>query len=143
MFHASKRRALAREFEERLVTLCRGGDSGLPRNRRDRPIIFRSIAQTLDATVLYSEQSLNEGLKGWASEVGAGIGVDHVTLRRYLVDARYLRRDPQGTTYRVQPAGDGEVEFESAVGSVDSAEVVQVARKQAAIRKRERSARTP
>ena len=127
------------EFEKRLVALCRGMISGLPKKRRDRHIIFRSITQTLDRTVVYSEQSINQGLKKWASEVGAGVEVDHVTLRRYLIDAGYLRRDPHGIAYQVRPDGNGEVEFELAVGRVDSAAVVQAARERAAIRKRERS----
>ncbi len=138
----SEREITAQEFEKRLVALCRGTDSGLTRKHRDRHIIFRSIVQTLDAKITYSEQTLNEGLKAWASEVGMGIAVDHVTLRRYLVDAGYLCRDRQGTTYRVQIGGTGEVRFERAVGSVDSAAVVHAAREQAAIRKRERSVQT-
>ena len=89
----------ALEFEKRLVALCRGMSSGLPRKRRDRHIVFRSVIQTLDATALYSEKSINQSREKWASEVGAGVEVDHVTLRRYLIDAGYLRRDPQGTNY--------------------------------------------
>ena len=139
----SEKEITAQEFEKRLVALCRGTNSGLPRKHRDRHIIFRSIVQTLDAKVMYSEQSLNEGLKAWASAVGMGIAVDHVTLRRYLVDAGYLCRDRQGTNYRVQIGGTGEVRFEPSVGSVDSAAVIHSARRQAAIRKRDRSVQTP
>jgi hypothetical protein len=86
----------------------------------------------------YSEQAVNEALKEWISKVGTGFGVDHVTLRRYLVDAGYLHRDAYGTSYQVQPNGRDEVVFEPEVGQVDPVAVVRKARQQAAARKRAR-----
>jgi hypothetical protein len=129
----------AREFQERLALLCATANAGLPRRRRDRHILLRSIVGTLDAKASYSEKSLNVALKEWISQVGAGIAIDHVTLRRYLVDAGYLSRDSGGSTYQVHPAGRGEVAFEPEVGNVDPIAVVRAAREQAAIGKRERS----
>ena len=118
----------ATEFKDRLAALCRGTDAGLPRKHRDRHILFRSIIQTLSVTERYSEQAVNAALKEWISEIGTGIGVDHVTVRRYLVDAGYLHRDAHGTSYQVQANGRGEVEFEPAVSRIDSAAAVQEAR---------------
>jgi hypothetical protein len=86
----------------------------------------------------YSEESLNRAIKEWIAEVGSGIGIDHVTLRRYLVDAAYLHRDPGGSAYKAQPDGRGDVEFDLSVSRVDSVAVVQEAREQEAVRKRER-----
>jgi hypothetical protein len=126
------------EFQDRLAVLCPGTSGGLPRRQRDRHIVFRSIVQVLSVSQPYSEQALNGALKEWISEVGTGFGVDHVTLRRYLVDAGYLHRDAYGTSYQVQPNGRGEVEFEPEVGQVDPVAVVRKARQQAAARKRAR-----
>ncbi len=76
-----------REFEERLAALCGGTGRSMPRKQRDRHIIFRSIVQALAETGIYSEQSLNAALKQWILTVGSGIAIDHVTLRRYLVES--------------------------------------------------------
>jgi hypothetical protein len=126
------------EFQDRLAVLCPGMSGGLPRRQRDRHIVFRSIVQMLSVSQPYSEQAVNEALKEWISKVGTGFGVDHVTLRRYLVDAGYLHRDAYGTSYQVQPNGRDEVAFESEVGQVDPVDVVRKARQQAAARKRAR-----
>ena len=128
----------AQEFAERLSLLCGAAHAGLPRRRRDRHILLRSIVGTLNANAPYTEQLLNDALKDWISEVGAGIGVDHVTLRRYLVDAGYLRRDSRGATYEVNSAGNGEVAFDPEVAGLDPAAIVRAARERAAVRKRER-----
>jgi len=124
------------EFEQRLVTLCGGADPALPRKRRDRHILFRSAVQELDPESVYSERSLNEVLESWLSKTGFGQAIDHVTLRQYLIDARYLDRDPDGTVYRFEPDGDGGMTFGPGVSDVDPVSVLPAARERAAMRKR-------
>jgi len=127
----------AAEFEERLAALCRSpGGAVFPRRPRDRHILSRSVVQTLDAGKDYSELQVNTALRQWLSDVGSGLGIDHVTLRRYLVDEGYLARDAQGSQYQVHPAARGQVEFTAEVAGVDSAGVVRAAQEQAAERKR-------
>ena len=46
---------------------------------------------------------MNDSLRDWLSTFCAPYGIDHVTLRRCLVDAQILRRDRAGSTYRVDP----------------------------------------
>ena len=102
----------AHEFAQRLGALCLSGvKHNLPKKQRDRHILFRSVAQTLDATRRYSEPELNAALGRWLLQLG--IGIDHVTLRRHLVDEGYLIRDRQGSAYEVSPGGQGQVEFEA------------------------------
>jgi hypothetical protein len=132
----------ATEFEERLAALCQGvAGSAFPRRHRDRHILYRSIVQTLDVTKNYPERMLNVALQRWLSEVGAGIDIDHVTLRRYLVDEAYLFRDAKGSTYAVNLTGRGDIEFEQAVAAIDSSAVIQAAKSRVAARKRQHSGR--
>jgi hypothetical protein len=126
----------ASEFGEWLGVLCLGQGASLPRKLRDRHILFRSIVQFLAARPHGSEAELNGGIGEWLREVGEGIDVDHVTLRRYLVDARYLVRDPDGSEYRLNVEGDGTFVFEAGVSDLDSVVLVREAREREEARRR-------
>lgn len=139
----SERMITVAEFQERLVVLCEGGPGAFPRRDRDRHILFRSIVQALAPDVRYSEKALNAALQQWLSEIGSRMEIDHVTLRRYLVDETYLMRDPEGRTYRVNPTGRGLVRFELAVASIDASALIQAAKEHTAERKRRRSEARP
>jgi hypothetical protein len=126
------------EYQKRLVELCSNtGGAGFPRRNRDRHILFRSVVQTLETEKSYSERMLNEALQHWLSDVGSSLDIDHITLRRYLVDAGYVVRDAQGSRYSTRVSGNTEVEFEDAIADIDSSNVIHNARLQAAARKRQ------
>lgn len=127
------------EFQERLQALClSGGGRGLPRRRRDRHILFRSVVQMLDSGHRYTEQAINGALDSWLADVGHKIQLDRVSLRRDLVDAGYLVRDLAGHEYRVLRDGRGVVQFDQSVNSVDPSAMLRAAQKQADIRRHER-----
>jgi hypothetical protein len=90
------------EFVERL---CRLGADGahrrFPRNRRDREILMQSIVMQLDSARTYSEPEINAQLRAWSTDVAPSIDIDHVTLRRLLVDYHRLERTFDGSAYRV------------------------------------------
>lgn len=89
------------EFVERLCLL--GADRGprrFPRRRRDREILLKSIAMQLDSAREYSEPEINRVLQDWSRHVAPAIDVDHVTLRRLLVDYGELERTADGARYR-------------------------------------------
>jgi len=114
------------EFETRLPYLCvtrQGG--GLPRKRRDLHIVLRSVALLLDRSVNYAEPALNAALRRWLEEVGYNFRLDHVTLRRSLVDYCYVVRDPAGTRYRV--AGDHDDLFDPMIESLDPVFIIEEA----------------
>ena len=93
----------AQEFKDRLAAICLNpAGMGLPRKIRDRTIVLMSIVMTLESGREYSEPELNEAIKNWKARVGRELALDHVTLRRHLVDERYLDRDPAGTTYKIR-----------------------------------------
>jgi hypothetical protein len=98
------------EFKDRLAALClKGGQRGFPRKPRDRHILFKSIILMLETQRTYTEAELNEELRQWLSQVGQTIELDHVSLRRYLVDAGYLIRDGAGRSYQVALEQTGDV----------------------------------
>jgi hypothetical protein len=127
----------ATEFKQRLEAICLShGGGGLPRKRRDQDILFKSIMLFIDSTKAYSENELNQVLEKWLSEVGQTVAIDHVSLRRHLVDAGYLRRDLAGAVYKVHPGAISAL-FEPAVDELDPARVIEKARQLRAEKKRQ------
>lgn len=79
--------------DERVATVLRtfvrnGRLLGLPAQRSRRVAVLEHVAQTFEPGVDYPEAEVNSALVAWCE----GSGVDHVTLRRYLVDEGLLRR---------------------------------------------------
>jgi hypothetical protein len=90
------------EFVERLCRLCADpGPRPFPRRPRDREILIKSILMLLDSGRTYTEREVNGLLQGWQRDVAPGIGSDHLTLRRLLVDYGHLERTADGRAYRV------------------------------------------
>lgn len=108
------------EFNKRLVELCsRSGLSGLPRRSRDRHILLKSVALTLDRTREYSEREINRELRSWLTDVGKTLGLDHVELRRSLVDQEYLGRGKDGSRYWVAVSSRQQMVFDREVEDVN------------------------
>lgn len=79
--------------DERVATVLRtfvrnGRLLGLPAQRRRRIAVLEHLAQSFEPGVEYPESEVNAVLLGWCD----GSGVDHVSIRRYLVDEGLLRR---------------------------------------------------
>jgi hypothetical protein len=90
------------QFVERVVKLgADRGPRGFPRGKRDREILMKSFTLDLDEKAVYGEREINEQLKRWQREVAPALDVDHVTLRRWLVDYGHLERTRDGKEYRV------------------------------------------
>jgi len=94
------------EFETRLAELClKSGVAGFPRKHKDRHILLKSIVLTMEQGREYPEADVDERIIFWLSDVARSIDFDHVSLRRWLVDERYLERDDAGSVYRVSASG--------------------------------------
>ena len=98
----------------------------MPRRRRDQHILLKSVVLTLDPGGLYSEKELNARLKWWLANVGQELQVDHVSIRRYLVDEGYVIRDPAGMTYRPAKEAHSDL-FDSAVDRLSPEAVIREA----------------
>jgi hypothetical protein len=108
------------EFQDRLLRLClHSGMRGLPRRRRDQHILLKSVVLTFDRTEEYTEDRVNQKLQSWLDEVGCTIELDHVRLRRHLVDAEYLGRSRDGSRYWVAVLSRKQYRFDSAVEDLD------------------------
>ncbi len=60
----------------------------------------------LPADAVLTEPQMNAELKAQLAGAAACLDTDHVELRRWLVDAGWLRRDGYGRAYQRVPAGE-------------------------------------
>ena len=75
-----------------------------PKRSADRLLILLSIAACFDFdNAHYREVDVNDLIMTWNAHFGSHLNVDHITLRRELVDARILERSADGGTYSVIP----------------------------------------
>lgn len=78
-----------------LRTFVRDGRlTSMPAQASRRQVIFEHVVQSFEPGRAYSEAEVNAVLRAWTE----GGSADHVTLRRYLVDAGLLSR--QNNEYR-------------------------------------------
>jgi hypothetical protein len=87
-----------------------------------------------------AEREVNERLKVWLGGAGAMLAIDHVELRRWLVDNAVLARDGYG---RVYTRGTPRAEIEHAIGALaihDLAALANKARGDEAARRQARKA---
>jgi hypothetical protein len=71
------------EFKVRVVELClKSGATGLPRRTRDRHIVLKSVALTLDPSAIMTPKELDHAIDRWTRFVAQRLEVDRVTLRR-------------------------------------------------------------
>jgi hypothetical protein len=79
---------------------------------------------------------VNETLISWIGTFCEPYGIDHVTLRRLLVDSRLLSRTTSGSTYRINRERLREIEV---VATIQPAEVLAGIRSDRESRKRQRA----
>jgi hypothetical protein len=123
------------QFSDRFVALVLGARD-LPKKALDLNILLLSSVLGLEVGREYSEGELNAELQRWILEFGRNFGIDHVTLRRYLIDEKYLRRDPAGRAYQRDPAGP-RFSYDPAVRALDPHLLVAEARQERVKRKQE------
>lgn len=124
------------EFERELARMCLRTSQGFPTKRRHQHILYRSVTSSLDEGRAYSEAELNQHLVSWLGTIGRAIEIDHVGLRRNLVDHGYLARDAAGVAYRVDARATA-ARFEPAVSRIDPQAVLTEAAEQREQRKRQ------
>src|SRR3954452_6752372 len=85
--------------------LANGPLTALPVKRADEALLLRMAAAHFEAGRPYREAEVNDVLERWLATFCEPHGIDHVTLRRRLVDKHFLLRDTPGAGSRVPPAG--------------------------------------
>ena len=68
-------------------------------HRNDWQLVLALAARCLPAATVWRESEVNVALKGWLASTGAMLRVDHVELRRTLIDAGLWQRDGFGHAY--------------------------------------------
>jgi len=106
------------EFVERLCRLGGERPRPLPRRRRDREILIKSLVMRLDSARSYTEPQINDLLEVWNRQVVPAIQTDHVTVRRLLIDSGHLERTADGRSYRVGFPVDA-VAFDLEIDGID------------------------
>lgn len=117
--------------------LANGPLTGVPRRPADQGLLVALAASRFEAQRTYRENEINETLKAWLQTFCEPFGIDHVSLRRMLVDSRLMSRTASGSTYRVNPDRLGEIE---AVRMEEPAQVLAEIRGERESRKRGRAA---
>jgi hypothetical protein len=123
-------------FLKRLADLClKSGLAGFPKDEVDQHILLKSAMLTFGEGVL-TESEVNDKLKVWVNQISHIKNIDHVTLRRRLVDTGYLTRSKDGAAYQ-RAADPRPGTFEAAIDQIDVPEALRMAREEIERRKRE------
>jgi len=117
--------------------LANGPLTAVPKRPSDQQLLVTLAAAQFEPQKSYREVEVNEALKAWIATFCEPHGIDHVTLRRLLVDSRLLTRTTSGSTYRVNRERLAEI---GAVGTIAPAEVLSEIRSERESRKRRRAA---
>jgi hypothetical protein len=84
----------------------------------------------------YSENEINDELQKWSVPFGDNFGLDHVTLRRYLVDEMYIKRDIAGKLYELGTS-DLPYTFDQSKKELDLKELINEGMKEKELRKQQ------
>jgi hypothetical protein len=125
------------EYARRISDLCaRGGRHAFPRRARDRAILLHALVRSFPEDTDLTEPDVDARIQSWLLTTGRALEIDHVALRRALVDEWFLSRDRQGTAYRACNDYAVRTPFSRGVTDVDPESVVADAQALTAERKR-------
>jgi hypothetical protein len=116
--------------------LANGPLTAMPKRPSDQHLIATLAAARFAPGREYRESEVNRILEDWLATFCEPYGIDHVTLRRLLVDSRLLSRTPSGETYRVGATTPTDV-------AADPAAILAAVRAERESRKRQRPQRPP
>ncbi len=124
------------QFKTSIIkTFGNGPVAKFPKSHQDRLIFFGAAALHLAGQSPYSEKQLNNKLMAWLTEIQANNVMDYVTLRRSLVDFRFVERDKAGKRYKVLESDLATV-FERPILTLDLHTIIEEARAEREARRR-------
>ena len=123
------------KFKKRFISLILGSRN-LPKDRFSQHILFISSILRFNPDRTYSENEINHELKKWTGRFGVNFGLDHITLRRYIVDDKYLQRDPSGVHYQLN-SSDLPYTYDPDIKAIDLKVLIQDAIKERECRKQQ------
>ena len=90
----------------------------------DFHLVLAAASLAFSAGRTYSERDINDILRAWLAREGSMLAVDHVELRRWLVDCHVLVRDDYGRAYVL---GQPVTEMAAIAEALAGADLAQVA----------------
>lgn len=123
------------EFEKKVIDLLvRSSLYELPSKRKDLLIILKAIAsQFKDGS--FTEKETNEIIKDFISKIPR-LKVDHVKIRRALIDEGFLKRTPSGSVYTIDKDYDAFKLFSEDINNSDCLNLIRNAQKEIEERKK-------
>lgn len=118
--------------------LKRGPLDHLPTRVADLDVLLALGVCRFTPDRIYAEVMVNERLKEWIDQFVLPPSIDHVSIRRCMVDRRFLVRDTAGRTYRAIFAKAERILAPDA-RSIDVAEVLNSLMQERDRRKQERA----
>ncbi len=115
--------------------LANGRLTSLPKRPADQELLVTLAAARIEPHRSCVEDEINERLTAWLETISEPFGIDHVTLRRMLVDSGFLKRTHSGSAYKINAEKSGEIQ---ALKGVDPAAVLAQVREERALRKEKR-----
>ncbi len=107
-----------------------------PKQGEDQMALMGAAALGLEPARRYSEKELNVALAAWLERFSRPGGLDHVTLRRYLIDFRFVDRESDGSAYWVD-RDELAQEFELSVFDLKTQAIVDAVKAERAERRRQ------
>src|ERR1700752_3935879 len=101
-------RETAGRILERL--LANGPLTALPKRPGDQRLVALLAATRFAPGETYLEVEVNARLVAWLETISGPSGIDHVTMRRLLVDSRLLARTTSGSSYCINAACAAEID---------------------------------
>jgi hypothetical protein len=101
----------------------------------DFALLMAAAAHAFAPGRAYTEPEVNACLRAWLAGAGAMLDVDHVELRRWLVDTGVLARDGFGRAYAHGAPGPAIEAAVRALAGADLAALVRDAREAEAVRR--------
>ena len=113
-----------------------GAPLTLPKQHDDQLALIGAAALGLEPSRRYTEKELNAALSAWLQTFSRPGGLDHVTLRRYLIDFRFLARQSDGSAYWVD-RDELSQEFESEIFGLETQAIVAAVKAEQAARRQQ------
>ncbi len=104
----------------------------------DFHLVLAAASRAFAAGRTYSERDINDLLRAWLAREGSMLAVDHVELRRWLVDCHVLVRDDYGRAYALGRPVTEIAAIAAALSGVDLAQIAAEARARDAKAREER-----
>ena len=88
---------------------------------QDFDLLLVAVMNEFSVERVYTERDVNDVLRRWLDTTGSMLEVDHVELRRWLVDLQVLARDTFGRAYTLAPVPPRLAALAASLSGVDFA----------------------